>query len=142
MVGFQYAFRIAATQTSTPVSFAKLLEFKGGEVFETRVLCGPAFTTVVRLDHLDLLDVIFGPLFAAKDYLLAIAFVMIPLVCCHTLAVGLRPLLLVLRYLFFVLFLILLTRFNPMRQVGSGLFVLNVLLASATTVVPYIRLNT
>jgi hypothetical protein len=64
----------------------------------------------------------------AKNYFFALALVVSKLRSSYLLLVVSRPTLFVLRYLFFMLFLVFSTRLDPMGLVCPGFLILSVLL--------------
>ena len=102
----------------------------------------PPFTTVVGFELLDLFGVVLAPLLATSDDLFAIKLVVFALVSGHSSDVGLCPCFLVLGDLLFMLFLVLSTSFDPVRQVSPRPFILGVLLLAALTILANAALDT
>jgi hypothetical protein len=136
MVSLQHDPHNTTTQALVAISFAEILELFGCEVTGTVVLRGPSLAAVVGLELPDLLEVFFGPFFAAGDHLFTVLLVVGTLVRGHADVIGLRPGFLVFGDLLFVLFLVFPACFDTMRQVGPRPLVFGVLLAVATIVVP------
>ena len=106
MVSLQYGFGIAASQTFVAVTLAEFFELLNGKVPTTGVLRSSPFAKIVGLGSPDFFGVILGPLLTANYHFFMLAFVVIKFGSSYNLLVVRCPLLLVLRYLFFVFFLV------------------------------------
>ena len=113
----------------------------GRETAAARVLCSPSHTAIVGFELSDLFEVVFGPFCAAGNYLFTILLVVGALVSRCAGAIGSCPRFLVFSDLFFVFFLILPTRLDPVRQIGPRPFVLGVLLPTVVTILSYAALD-
>ena len=142
MVGLQYGFGIAASQTSVAVTLAKLSELLEREVSTTVVPRSSPLAKIVGLGLPDFLGVIFGPLLTASYYFVALAFIVIKFVSGYDLLVVRFPLRLVLGYLYFMLFLVLSTCLDPMGKARSSSLILSVLLQAFTTILSYAQPDT
>jgi hypothetical protein len=113
VISLQPDFRSAASQAPVSIPFTKHFELFGGKTPQAGVFRGSPFTAVVGLGVANFLGIILSPLLTASYNLMLMAFVLFPTAARYHLRVLSSPPFLVFVNLFFVLFLILSARFDP-----------------------------
>jgi hypothetical protein len=142
MVGLQYGFGIAASQTLVALSIAQCFELLGGKTARTGMPRGPPLAAIVGFGLPDFLRVILTPLLATSYHFVAVEFVVVAFGSVYALLVVRHPDFLVLGYLFLVFLVVLSACLDPMGQVCPGFLVLGVLLQTFTPVLSYPRTDT
>jgi hypothetical protein len=142
MVGLQYGFRIASSQTLVAVSIAQCFELLGGKTARTGMPRGPPLAAIVGFDLPDFLGIILSPLLTASDYFVTVKLIVLTSRSAYAIFVLFCPSLLVLGYLFLVFLVVLSACLDPMGQVCPGFLVLGVVLQTFTPVLSYPRTDT
>jgi hypothetical protein len=134
MVSLKHDARGATTQALVTVPLARFFELLCREVATACVPCSPPLAAISGLKLLDPLRVVPGPLSTASDHFFIVLLVVGTLVTDCAGTVGSCPSFLVFGDSFFVLFLVLPSRLDPVGQVGSRPLLLGVLLPTVATV--------
>lgn len=134
MVSLQRDVNSTAAQASATVSLAQFFELYSRKIAATFVPCGPSIAAIIGLELLDLFEVVLDPLLSAGGYLFTILLVVGPFVGGHTIAISLRPGLLVRSDLLFMFLVTLPTNFDPMGRIGPRPLVLGVFLLPDATI--------